>query len=259
VITSTYANHRHISYGKGLKRKIKMKLKFLKAVFVSLIMVTSNFSNAGLIDSSSVLLNDSGANQLETWLGQGDLDWDSIWYGTNGATSASWHAAVGRINNTVSIYKAINALGQEVLIGGFTTSNWGGGGYKSDSNAFIFNLTQNEKQDSTGDPSTAIYRSPHHFATFGGGHDLYGGYLYIGNNSLWWKNGYTTSYSYDVTKGSIDVGTDNVRYAADSQMRVIAMETYSFSTAQPVPEPSTLAIFALGMIGLVSRRFKKQT
>ena len=27
----------------------------------------------------------------------------------------------------------------------------------------------------------------------------------------------------------------------------------------PVPEPSTLAIFALGMIGLVSRRFKKQS
>ncbi|WP_310649977.1 PEP-CTERM sorting domain-containing protein [Colwellia sp. MB02u-14] len=26
-----------------------------------------------------------------------------------------------------------------------------------------------------------------------------------------------------------------------------------------VPEPSTLAIFALGMIGLVSRRFKKQS
>jgi hypothetical protein len=26
-----------------------------------------------------------------------------------------------------------------------------------------------------------------------------------------------------------------------------------------VPEPSTLAIFALGMIGLASRRFKKQS
>ncbi|MFQ3195042.1 MAG: hypothetical protein ACI9N3_001876 [Colwellia sp.] len=30
-------------------------------------------------------------------------------------------------------------------------------------------------------------------------------------------------------------------------------------TSQPVPEPSTLAIFALGMIGLASRRFKKQS
>jgi len=30
-------------------------------------------------------------------------------------------------------------------------------------------------------------------------------------------------------------------------------------TTTPVPEPSTLAIFALGMIGLASRRFKKQS
>ena len=29
-------------------------------------------------------------------------------------------------------------------------------------------------------------------------------------------------------------------------------------TATDVPEPSTLAIFALGLMGLVSRRFKKQ-
>ena len=32
----------------------------------------------------------------------------------------------------------------------------------------------------------------------------------------------------------------------------------SLNTGTSVPEPSTLAIFALGMIGLASRRFKKQ-
>jgi len=35
--------------------------------------------------------------------------------------------------------------------------------------------------------------------------------------------------------------------------------TFSRITTNEVPEPSTLAIFALGMIGLVSRRFKKQS
>ncbi|MDX2368639.1 MAG: PEP-CTERM sorting domain-containing protein [Colwellia sp.] len=35
--------------------------------------------------------------------------------------------------------------------------------------------------------------------------------------------------------------------------------TEQIVTQQPVPEPSTLAIFALGMIGLASRRFKKQS
>jgi hypothetical protein len=33
----------------------------------------------------------------------------------------------------------------------------------------------------------------------------------------------------------------------------------SFKSVTDVPEPSTLAIFALGMIGLASRRFKKQS
>jgi hypothetical protein len=37
-------------------------------------------------------------------------------------------------------------------------------------------------------------------------------------------------------------------------------DNFVFDTAaQDVPEPSTLAIFALGMIGLASRRFKKQS
>jgi hypothetical protein len=31
------------------------------------------------------------------------------------------------------------------------------------------------------------------------------------------------------------------------------------SKTQEVPEPTTLAIFALGMIGLASRRFKKKS
>lgn len=34
--------------------------------------------------------------------------------------------------------------------------------------------------------------------------------------------------------------------------------TYSNSNSTNVPEPTTLAIFALGIIGLASRRFKKQ-
>ena len=40
------------------------------------------------------------------------------------------------------------------------------------------------------------------------------------------------------------------------------MYTFNIDTTpavNAVPEPSTLAIFALGMIGLASRRFKKQS
>ncbi len=37
------------------------------------------------------------------------------------------------------------------------------------------------------------------------------------------------------------------------------MDNFTYGTTVDVPEPSTLAIFALGMIGLASRRFKKQS
>jgi hypothetical protein len=37
-----------------------------------------------------------------------------------------------------------------------------------------------------------------------------------------------------------------------------AFDNVSFVDAAEVPEPSTLAIFALGLMGLASRRFKKQ-
>ena len=46
----------------------------------------------------------------------------------------------------------------------------------------------------------------------------------------------------------------------NSDSNNIAIDNFSFSeVSQDVPEPSTLAIFALGMIGLASRRFKKQS
>ena len=38
----------------------------------------------------------------------------------------------------------------------------------------------------------------------------------------------------------------------------LSTSSWAVSQSQDVPEPSTLAIFALGMIGLASRRFKKQ-
>ncbi|MDZ7902409.1 MAG: hypothetical protein U5L01_07660 [Rheinheimera sp.] len=96
-----------------------MKNKFLKAALAAVILATTSTSaNAGLIDPSSVLLNDAGATMLENWYGQGDLDWNSIWYGTSGATSQSWHNAVNGIANTFSIFK-ITYNNSTYLIGGF--------------------------------------------------------------------------------------------------------------------------------------------
>ncbi len=54
-------------------------------------------------------------------------------------------------------------------------------------------------------------------------------------------------------------GISSFRFSWSSD-DVVGLESISFNeiTSAPVPEPSTLAIFALGIMGLASRRFKKQ-
>lgn len=58
-------------------------------------------------------------------------------------------------------------------------------------------------------------------------------------------------------------GSENsaVIFNNKSEGELYSLPTLGYAPKQqtPVPEPSTLAIFALGMIGLASRRFKKQS
>jgi len=58
---------------------------------------------------------------------------------------------------------------------------------------------------------------------------------------FWYGSGYTIS-----PEDTVDV--DNLSYQLAAGVFLVQVS---------VPEPSTLAIFALGMIGLTSRRFKK--
>lgn len=50
---------------------------------------------------------------------------------------------------------------------------------------------------------------------------------------------------------------DSVKFTTTTAGSGISVD--NINVIQKVPEPTTLAIFALGMIGLVSRRFKKQS
>ena len=230
-----------------------MKSRFLKAVFAGLALSVSSLSaNAGVIDASSVLLDDANATQLESWLGQGDLDWDSIWYGTSGATATSWHASVDQAGPTVSIYD-INFNGQNFLIGGYTDLSWGNNaGYLTGSgNSFLFNLNIPQKIDN--DMGTAeIGAFTNYFATFGGINgflDIYGGQDAIG---VVLGSTVQCHYAFDSCYAGINrlLG----EYSGINNFSVNALETFTFSAATSVPEPSTLVIFALGMIGLASRR-----
>ena len=235
-----------------------MKFKFLNVALASLAIAVGSFpAHSGIIDASSVLLDDAGATQLESWLGQGDLDWDSIWYGRNGATPQQWHDGVDGVRDTVSIMKVIDAAGVVSLLGGYTDSAWDAdGGYSYAAHAFIFNLSTNARQNVIA--AYAAYATitiDSYFPTFGGGHNLTGGYEgAIGSGGVSSSNqGYASQNG--VYEGSVNI----LGSTSFTQFQLLELETFTFAPAIDVPEPSTLAIFALGMIGLASRRFKKQS
>jgi hypothetical protein len=236
-----------------------MKFKFLNVALASLAIAVGSFpAHSGIIDASSVLLDDAGATQLESWLGQGDLDWDSIWYGTTGATPQEWHDGVDGVRDTVSIMKVVDTTGVVSLLGGYTESAWdsaGSWGYSL--NAFIFNLTTNARQQVVASfANLAILTLDNYFPTFGGGFNLSAGHdLEIGAFCYSPGCNGSTNHSEAYYEGNESI----LGGSGFTQFRILELETLTFAPANDVPEPSTLAIFALGMIGLASRRFKKQS
>ena len=60
--------------------------------------------------------------------------------------------------------------------------------------------------------------------------------------------------------GMLSIGvnfSDTVNAFNDNDEVIVSISYVDANGAQPVPEPSALAIFALGLLGLASRRFKK--
>jgi hypothetical protein len=58
---------------------------------------------------------------------------------------------------------------------------------------------------------------------------------------------------------SAPVWKDGVYSDVVNYFQAGTVQGHSSLTISTIPEPTTLAIFALGMIGLASRRFKKQS
>lgn len=77
--------------------------------------------------------------------------------------------------------------------------------------------------------------------------------LNVGYNTIGLTAPATGSARWDGAFGTLPINAGN---ALSTQPYHFGAANFKYTTE--VPEPSTLAIFALGMIGLVSRRFKKQ-
>ena len=68
----------------------------------------------------------------------------------------------------------------------------------------------------------------------------------------------STSLSYTFSNLGLTGNSIDIRFNRSGPWVFVSEVTFDGQEVQ-VPEPSTLAIFALGMIGLASRRFKKQS
>lgn len=225
------------------------------------------------------LLTTADQTQLESWLGQGNLAFTSIYTMAPGDTTADFHAAVDGRGPTfvlMDIYGnggigSFNLIDQ--VVGGYDPQSWSSfGGYNepADRNAFIFNLSYDiiESQNSlpyqgqfqTYDGSTV---GP----AFGAGFDLSAGIGFAGSGSGLGL-GFADQYSYS---GGVIVNgvaaynspnTSNYAFGAVDAFYVSALEVYTFAPARDnVPDASgTIGLLSAALAGLAAlrRRFAKQ-
>lgn len=240
----------------------------LTAAALTVGFVISGLSGAmaGTVTGGS-LLDDAGADQLETWLGVGDQDFNNIWAGDAGvATASDFHANVDGVGATFSIYDVTIWDGSHALIGGYTSLDWEGKGYLTDLSAFIFNLTTGEAQFSQ-ETTHSIYRRSNQFATFGGGNDIFAGRGILGTCdgvTSTFCDGSTNSWTYDNSQGQISIAGDSGSGSGNSgqgnlHIAVNSLEVYTFAVAVvPLPAGGLLLLSAMGGLAMMRRR-KRQS
>jgi len=215
-----------------------VRLKFLKVQFLSAILLASGLANAGLIS-----FNDRVSFDLYTGGGVVD-DLESV-------ESASIHQSRKTVDSadfswTMSDYNCENGVGCNASYLGTTPNS---GMMESELDDFIWTYGNGNFNFASGITSFGFQFGSYNgdsSVTLNGlssGTQTSGAFFGIASddNSTFTTVAYTKSNTY----GSFD----DVSYTRSNQ-------------GQPqmsVPEPSTLAIFALGMMGLASRRFKKQS
>lgn len=222
-----------------------MKFKFLHAAITSCIISVLSFANtanAGLI-VSGIQENVAYSDVINVW------DWDLLYRGDY-SESVSFdtvfdghqdYVMLGAINgnsNEIALLAAISWADFTTFTARDVTNEANGAlWYNNGASLGFTQLNTTINQNSADYGTTGSYRlswHTHDFTGQGGPNDDYS------VAASWIGAGYRAG---DVTGLNYSTQWDRVVFTTNAPVGV--------------PEPSTLAIFALGVIGLASRRFKK--
>lgn len=230
-----------------------MSVKLIAALLLS--ASASVTAHAGVIYGGSTLLNAAGVTQLESWMGGGTLTLTNIFTKIDGqqSTSKLFHAAADGKGATITVFQAAEAAGPMKLIGGYNPRSWASIGdlvktpNPADWTAFIFNLTDHVKKQQSEKHQTRNTES--YGPTFGGGNDIVVTSNLNGGGAKGLSYGTASDLDRSIVDGSLYNGND---------IRVGTLEVFTvqYSPEPPavVPEPGTLALAGLGLLGMVALR-----
>lgn len=230
------------------------RIVWLTAVLIpaSVILLCGTGFAATIVGATQIFVgeNQSWADDIEAWLGEGPITLELLFQKQPGDTSADFHLAADNKGRTISV---IEETTSGSFIGGYNPVSWESIGTYSDvepsDGSFIFNLSEGDVRYQTG--SAGPMDNPSHGPSFGGGHDIYVNY-YL-------NDGYTWSWSYlaETKDGAESFSTGSslgLLGNIDHNFGKIEVFTISFAEA---PLPPAVWLLGSGLLGLIGFRRKK--
>mgnify|MGYP003673638103 CR=1 FL=1 len=238
----------------------------MKKLFITSLLLASTNSFAGLVSQEVSFGNQGSTNDVEIGFLNETLSINSFdtalgtltgvgitVFGQMNSEGSSQNTSIanGRADVGISIFqdwKVSTSVADDFIFRSSTETN----PFLSDSSALpgTFNLITNTVDDtfnyslSSGEISSALTNVD--FSAFTLGNDIEFNF---------------SGFAQTIITNNVDSGTGFFRnsFQTGSWGKVAVNYTYEPDATTAVPEPSTFAIFALGLMGLSARRFKKQS